>query len=667
MGNFPDGVFFIGLAPLLAHGMIHAAIAEVFELFSYDDTVDLMQGVLNYLQSKQLLIVLDNFEHLLEGASLVSDILQAAPQVKILVTSRERLNLQGETVFTLSGMAFPPIEGEYIPEYDSVRLFVNGTRRVRPDYELNEFDLGHIIQICQLVDGMPLGIELASGWMDVMSAEKIADEIQSCIDILETDMRDVPERHRSIRATFNGSWDSLSSKEQEIMMRLSIFRGGFRQEAAEIVAGANIRILKRLVNKALLYVDPFGRYGIHELLRQYCEEKLQQVEAYEQTLDKHAIYYADYLSKRKIKLYSFDGLVYPEVGAELDNLLMAWEHMIAQERFDLLRKAIRPIWQYMSVRGRSFEAIEIFQEAIDALKPQMNEYPDGLEIYSQFVLHRIQLQHGLVAYEECQRHAQEIVELLEPFGESDSLADAYMILIETTHWNETNRDFIASCFENAQKIYQSLDLILEQAGLLYFLTTFHYFAGEHDFAKETLDRAIAYSEQHNLTDQMRVNKQQSVVEMYVHAEMYDEAEQYLDEALFILERAEWVYGIADARRMKLQIALGRDDIEEAKRQAASIISWHQSHGHDWQMLGALWGVYARYILMEIGEDERAAEILSFVINHPISVQSSLQGANYHLDKLRERMDKDTYEAAFERGKELELRQVVKDAMVFLAE
>jgi tetratricopeptide (TPR) repeat protein len=448
-------------------------------------------------------------------------------------------------------------------------------------------------------------------------------------------------------------------------MRLAVFRGGFRQEAAEHIAGASIRILKRLVNKALLYVDHFGRYSVHELLRQYCHEKLQAIGAYEETLDRHAAYYADYLVQRALRLNAFDGLIYQEVTSEFDNIQMAWEYMIKQEQFARILQCIRPTWQYMSVRGRNFEATELFDAAINALRPQLQSYPQGIEIYSELSLHIIQLEHSLIDYEESQRQAQELVDLLEPLGETEMLADAYVMLIETTHWSEENKQELENLLAKARKIYQDFDSHWKQANLLYFLAAVYYYSGSQELGWKTLDEAFAFAEKHNLTDYLRVNMQQRVVQMYIDAEKYDEAEAYLDEALFILERAEWVYGIADLRRMKLNIALARNDLEEGKRQCAAIIRWHQTHAKDWQMLGTLWGSYARWFLMQIGEDERAVEIFSFVLNHPISVQSSIYGARFCLDELEQRMDEDVYEAAFERGKQLSLKQIVADAMAFL--
>ena len=313
--NFPDGVFFVDLSPLTKCESIISTLIEILQLIGYDDTIEPKQAILNYLQNQQLLLVFDNFEHLLEGATLISDILHTAPQVKILVTSRERLNIKGENTFILDGMAVPLLNSVNQIEYDAVRLFLDSAQRLRSDYEMTEDDLPAVLEICQLVEGMPLAIELASAWIDVLSPENIATELRQSIDILETDMRDVPERHRSIRATFNHSWERLSETEQNVMMRLSVFRSGFTHEAAIRVAEANLRTVRRLVNKALLHVQPNGRYTIHELLRQFCEIQLVKAGHDEETLNQHAAYFAEFLENSKVLFGALDPSIHQAIGS----------------------------------------------------------------------------------------------------------------------------------------------------------------------------------------------------------------------------------------------------------------------------------------------------------------------------------------------------------------
>jgi predicted ATPase len=162
--------------------------------------------------------------------------LQAAPGVKALVTSREKLNLRGETVYSLSGMRFPTHDTADVQRYDAAELLARTAQRVRPDFTLSDDDLPAVTRICQLVEGMPLGIELAAGWIDVLPLAAIADQLQRGMDILETEFRDVPERQRSIRATFRATWERLTADEQAAFRRLSVFRGGFTVEAAQAVA-----------------------------------------------------------------------------------------------------------------------------------------------------------------------------------------------------------------------------------------------------------------------------------------------------------------------------------------------------------------------------------------------------------------------------------------------
>ena len=273
--HFVDGGFFVPLAPLSSPDDIVTAIAENVR-FSFYGSEPPKQQLFGYFQERNVLLLLDNFEHLLDGAPLVADLLKAAPNVTVLATSREKLNLSGETVFTLSGMHFPTWETpEDALQYDAVELFMQSALRVRPDFELQTHDLTYLARICRLTAGMPLGIVLAAGWLDILSLERIAGEIQQGIDILETEQRDVPERHQSVRATFNYSWARLPTAEQSAFMKLSVFRGGFTTDAAQTVAAANVRSLRRLTNKSLVQALPDGRYDIHELLRQYAEEKLQ--------------------------------------------------------------------------------------------------------------------------------------------------------------------------------------------------------------------------------------------------------------------------------------------------------------------------------------------------------------------------------------------------------
>ncbi len=214
------------------------------------------QQVLDYLQQKRMLLLLDNFEHLVAGITFIADILNTAPIVQLLVTSRERLQLQEEQVYPIEGLSFPDkvVEDgvEDVEVYTAVQLFLQSVQRVQPDFALQRSDLPHMAHICQLVGGMPLGIELAAGWLNMLPLAEIASEMQQSSDFLETELRDVPQRHRSIRIVFEASWQRLTLDEQVVFPQLSVFHGGFTRPAAQVVTGASLRLLGRLVSKSLL-------------------------------------------------------------------------------------------------------------------------------------------------------------------------------------------------------------------------------------------------------------------------------------------------------------------------------------------------------------------------------------------------------------------------------
>ena len=225
--DFEHGVFYVPLAPLTSADNIVTTVIGVLGIMIGDDGTP-QEELVKFLIGRNLLLVMDNFEHVLEGVDLVADILQHAPNVKILVTSRESLNLRMERVWHVRGMRFPDASQiDDIEQYSALKLFIDRATWVRSDFDV-EHQLNCAIRICQLVDGMPsrdrVGGKLAE---NVVLCVDIIKQIERGIDFLATRARDVPERHRSIRAVFDHSWSLLTADEQAVFPRLSVFRGGF--------------------------------------------------------------------------------------------------------------------------------------------------------------------------------------------------------------------------------------------------------------------------------------------------------------------------------------------------------------------------------------------------------------------------------------------------------
>jgi len=370
--RFRDGVFFVSLAPLQSVDAIVPTVAQAlsFPLSTRADR-DPRQQLLDYLRGKQMLLMLDNFEHLLEGVGVAVEVLRAAPEVKIMSTSRARLNVQGEHLLPVPGMDVPSQEAEApLSQYDAVELFLRSARRVRPDFDPTVEELGQVGSICRMVGGMPLAILLAASWMTMLDPGEIMGEMSlEGLDFLETDWRDVPERQRSMRAVLDHSWGLLSEGEQGVLAGLSAFRGGFRQRAARQVTGTSIQELRTLVNRSLVQRTPSGRYEMHELLRRYGAERLALSSAAEASLhDRHCAYYAAALQRWEAELRGpRQAEAIAEIEPEVENARAAWDWAV--ERGDVVRigQAMDGLCRFYERRGRLQEGEAACRQAAERL------------------------------------------------------------------------------------------------------------------------------------------------------------------------------------------------------------------------------------------------------------------------------------------------------------
>jgi predicted ATPase/class 3 adenylate cyclase len=320
--RYSHGVHFVPLVSVASPELLAPAVAESIQ-FAVDAAhsgFSAKEQLLDYLSERSTLLVLDNFEHLVDGSGLLGELVERAPGVELLTTSRERLNVQSEWVYDVEGLG---LAGNGNGGSGALRLFVERAVQARPSFELDEQERAQALRICRLVAGMPLGIELAASWVSMLSCAEIADEIERNVDFLATSMHDAPERHRSLRAAFDHSWHLLSDEQRDTFAQLSVFRGSFDREAAVAVAGADLRLLSELASKSLVRRPDFGRFELHELLRQYAAEKLDDLssDASTATRGRHARYYAARLAERREALVGA-GLVQArdELRRDLDNL-----------------------------------------------------------------------------------------------------------------------------------------------------------------------------------------------------------------------------------------------------------------------------------------------------------------------------------------------------------
>lgn len=453
---FPDGAYFVSLVTLSSGDLLLSALANAINLSFYGGSPAKVQ-LLSYLRERRLLLIIDNFEHLMPEVGLLIEILEQAPGVKLLVTSRERLNLRGEWVFEVDGMSVPsepPVPSEGVPALPNgdrtplnvvatdtavdtaILLFVQSARRVRADFALSEQDLPFVIRICRLVEGIPLGIELAAAWVKMLSCEEIAREIEQNYSFLSTDWHDVPERHRSLQAVFDYSWNLLSEKERTAMSKLSLFRGGFSREAAAEVAGASLLTLAVLVDKSILHLEsPAGdatapaewkvRYDMHDLLRHYGEEKLVEKE---ETNERHCRYYAHFLQRQWAPLRSGrQKETLEEIGREMQNVRIAWRWAVARGRIAELARSLDTLYYFYDIRGWVQEGEEAFAAAVAWLRAviPLRQEEAGDDLTLGRLLARLgRFKHRLGLYDEARELLEESLNLFRCLDAPEEIAFA---------------------------------------------------------------------------------------------------------------------------------------------------------------------------------------------------------------------------------------------------
>ena len=399
-GHFADGIYFVSLASVDMVSVVPATIAQ--SLGIQPGSGDLLAQISEYLYPRQILLVLDNFEHLLEAATMVENLIHSAPHVKILVTSRERLYLLEEWLLLIGGLSV----AEGLKD-EARQLFVRSAQRVQPAFTPE----GHeeaIAAICRQVEGMPLALELAASWVRVMSCAEIAQQITRNLDLLTTSLRNLPERHRSLRSLYDQSWRLLNQSEQAVLMRLSVFWGGWALEQAAEVAGATLPILLSLVEKSLVRPAEHSRFDLHELVRQYVAEQLALNNAADLTRQSH---YGAYLRLARATDGHLRGpgavVWYKRLEVEHDNLRAAMQWALNLERYEdaaWLGVALHHFWY---TRGHWYEGARWLEQ----LLPHRHVLTVDLRLAMLLTLYRFW--RGLEDFLSIDHYMYEIMQMVE--------------------------------------------------------------------------------------------------------------------------------------------------------------------------------------------------------------------------------------------------------------
>ena len=559
VSRFPDGVYFVNLSTLNEPAHIVSTIINTLSIsFPRDDTSEhrTKQHLLDILRPKRLLLVLDNFEQLTDGAMLVSEILEEAPEVKILVTSRERLMLHQENIYTLKGLAFPDPEAPFEPQkFAATQLFLQGARRTQPHfYPRHKGDLVCLAQICQHLNGMPLAIELAAAWVSTLSLSDILAEIKQSIDFLAVETRNVPDRHRSLRAVFESTWQRLNPSERRVMKKLAVFRGGFTRAAAKKIAGADLRLLASLSAKSLLqYNVSKERYDLHDLLRQYALVRLSPEETRE-IQENHLAYFVDFAETAEIKLLSIDQITWlDKINDEYTNIRAALQWTVENENCLpaglRLAGALRRFW---IIRDHLIEGLEWLFQLLEPAqgRQQQHTYAKALFVAGSIETH-------LCENEDARCHFKNSLALFE--GEEDHVGMAHCF-IKLGRLCRLERDWAA-----ARSFYaRSLEICAELGDKHGIAEARHGLArvasSEGNFHKSREIHEKNLPLRRELGDQLRLTKTlTSLGSLALEDHQPQLARSFFQEALEIFEATDYKVGIATTLNLFGELARYEED------------------------------------------------------------------------------------------------------------
>lgn len=449
--QYADGVWFVELADIDPddEDVAEAIAVEIATILTLRLTGSRspIEQLVGHLQHKRMLLILDNFEHVLEGADLVLQIVQQCEQVQLLATSREPLQIRAEWTIALKGLNYPADEMTGISS-EAVDLFL--ARRAQQQHGgVSAEALTAVQAICRLVEGLPLAIELSAALMRTASAQEVLQQLQDGFDALVTSMRDVPARHRSLHIVFEMSWRTLTPVLQQCLARLALFRGGCTQTAVNHITHALPQHLTALIEKSLLSYDAQrDRYLLHPIIRAYAEEKRPLTDP---TLDRHARYYLTLLAQNKELLQKDKPQeIINRLIPDIDNIRLAWQTGLTQQQADMLEDALPSLSIYYQLRGLSHEGQTVMHNTVKTAKA----WATALMI--QAGLEQARFQNRLGQYPPAIQTLKVVVKQAEQTADDTAKAMGYVLWGEAL-WRLGEYDSAENKLTHALRIAQAVE------------------------------------------------------------------------------------------------------------------------------------------------------------------------------------------------------------------
>ncbi len=551
-----DGALFIALDDVETAAQLGLRLAQEAGVATGPRAGQALDRAIEAWRERQLLLVLDNFEQLSGETATLSRLLRDCPRLKLLVTTRVRLQLADEWSLPLEGLPCPdPEDRDRVEAFDAVRLFVKAAQRVEPGFSAAA-DAAAIVDICRQVDGLPLALELAAAWVRMLSCAEIAQELHQGTELLRAADARLPERHASLETVFEQSWQRLSASEREVLARLSVFHGGFSVETARAVAGASLPVLGALADKSLLTKDR-QRMRLHPLVQQLAALKLQALDASSATHDRHARHFHGWLLQLEPAAARGRREALKAIDDDFENARRAWLHSIArQDAAALLR--VLPAWRhYFEHRARFEDGLALWRAAADSELAAA----DAL-LRARVLAQAALMEMRLARYADAQVTAGTAIDAAEAPADRDARYQALAVQAGCAHYAGRSAD--------AREIYlRALDLARARENVSDIASTLDNLAlcekrlGHYDEALGLTLEALAEHRRHGDDARLAVCLN-NLGSLYTFLDEDAAAREHLLEAQALCER----HGLVSTRAFALanlgDLALKAGDIDDAR-------------------------------------------------------------------------------------------------------
>ncbi len=722
---YQSTIYFVDLSSIDNPEQIITAIADAIQ-FNFFGSLDLQMQLINYLQNKEMLLILDNFEQVTEAANLLTEILFQTFDIRLLVTSQDRLNLLEEWRMPVFGLSVPEAATyDGLLKAPAVQLFLQSVRYMQPSFVPTETEIHTIHQICQLVDGLPLGINLAATSMNILTPSEIVRQIRVGADVLAVGSPDLPARHRSLHSVMQYSWMLLDEAEKRNLQYLSVFRGGFERDAAR-QCNISLQTLNSLTDKSLLKRSPeTGRYEIQGMLRRFAGDKLAERPSEEITArQQHATHYLQFLQTRETHLLGErQQAALREIDLEIANIRASWQWAVSQKDRQGIDIGLEALYHFYQLRSRQKEGVDMFTQAFEALKDKVDitfakiltrrgafnrvigELNEAQQQFQESLRVARSLDHKReIAFALCQfgivnradpkalSYWEESLTLAEEITDKPLIADS-LNWIAFAHYQEGKLETAVQLLEKSLKTRREMDNAHGLASCLANLGIIYAHRNEDEKAQKVLKEALQIHKQINDLRGLAAACN-NLCYIAINAKNYRTAQIWGQQALAYLREVGDKRGIGEALGNLSEIAYYQGDYQQSHKICQECISLYQDMGLStspyFNILGQIAVQETNYdsakqffqkaieqepgpalslnilngfasILIHQGRLSSATTLLNFIEQHVASEPLVKEQAVKRLGELRAQLKEGQYEAALAQNQQYTLSDWIEQA------